>query len=225
MTDQPPAADGGNRIAIPARIVESGVVAIGRRLDQRSVLRIGEGLAAAGIGAFEITVATPGAHDAIRALAARFGGGELAIGAGTVLGIEDAEAALAAGATFLVMPVTDPALVAWAAARGVPAFPGAMTPTEALAGWRAGAAGIKLFPASVTGPEFIREFHGPFPDIPVVPTGGVTVDTVASLITAGAVAVGIGSWLIGDHDPAGIAQRGRRVVAVIRAARESGRVA
>jgi 2-dehydro-3-deoxyphosphogluconate aldolase/(4S)-4-hydroxy-2-oxoglutarate aldolase len=225
MTDQPPLGIDVSRIAIPSRIVESGVVAIGRRLDQRSVVRIGEGLAAAGIGAFEITVATPGAHDAIRVLAARFGGGELAIGAGTVLTVEDAEAALAAGATFLVMPVTDPALVAWAAARGVPAFPGAMTPTEALAGWRAGAAGIKLFPASVTGPEFIREFHGPFPEVPVVPTGGVTVDTVASLITAGAVAVGIGSWLIGDHDPAGIAQRGRRVVAVIRAARESGRVA
>jgi 2-dehydro-3-deoxyphosphogluconate aldolase / (4S)-4-hydroxy-2-oxoglutarate aldolase len=225
MTDQPPAAAGESRIAIPARIVESGVVAIGRRLDQRSVIRIGEGLATAGIGAFEITVATPGAFDAIRALAARFGGGELVVGAGTVLTIDDAGAALAAGATFLVMPVTDPTLVAWAAARGIPAFPGAMTPSEALAGWRAGAAGIKLFPASVTGPEFIREFHGPFPDIPVVPTGGVTVDTVASLITAGAVAVGIGSWLIGDHDPAGIAQRGRRVVAVIRAARESGRVA
>jgi 2-dehydro-3-deoxyphosphogluconate aldolase/(4S)-4-hydroxy-2-oxoglutarate aldolase len=225
MTDQPPAGVGASRVAIPARIVESGVVAIGRRLDQRSVVQIGEGLAAAGIGAFEITVATPGALDAIRALAARFGGGELAIGAGTVLSVDDAEAALAAGATFLVMPVTEPALVTWAAARGIPAFPGAMTPTEALAGWRAGAAGIKLFPASVTGPEFIREFHGPFPDIPVVPTGGVTVDTVASLITAGAVAVGIGSWLIGDHDPPGIAQRGRRVVAVIRAARESGRVA
>ena len=225
MTDQPPAAVGSSRVAIPARIAESGVVAIGRRLDQRSVVRIGEGLATAGIGAFEITVATPGAHDAIRVLAARFGDGELAIGAGTVLSVEDAEAALAAGATFLVMPVTDPVLVSWAAARGIPAFPGAMTPTEALVGWRAGAAGIKLFPASVTGPEFIREFHGPFPDIPVVPTGGVTVDTVASLITAGAVAVGIGSWLIGDHDPAGIAQRGRRVVAVIRAARESGRVA
>ena len=223
MTEHPPSTDPG-RIAVPHRIVESGVVAIGRRIDRRAVIQIGDGLAAAGIGAFEITVASPGALEAIQALATRFGDGSLAIGAGTVLDVASADAALAAGATFLVMPVTDPALVAWAAERGVPAFPGAMTPTEALAGWRAGAAGIKLFPASVTGPEFIREFHGPFPDVPVVPTGGVTVDTVASLITAGAVAVGIGSWLIGDHDPAGIAQRGRRVVAVIRAARESGRV-
>ena len=75
----------------------------------------------------------------------------------------------------------------------------------------------------MTGPAFIRELHGPFPYIPVVPTGGVTVDTAAALITAGAVAVGLGSWLIGDGDPAGVAERGRRVAAVIRAARETGR--
>jgi 2-dehydro-3-deoxyphosphogluconate aldolase/(4S)-4-hydroxy-2-oxoglutarate aldolase len=213
------------RIAIPPRIVESGVIAIGRRLDPRSVARIGDGLLAAGIGAFEITVGSPGALDAIGELETRFGGqGDLVIGAGTVLTIEDATAALAAGAKFLVMPVTDPALIGWAAAQGVPAFPGAMTPTEALAGWQAGAAGIKLFPASVTGPTFIRELHGPFPEIPVVPTGGVSVDTAASLIIAGAVAVGIGGWLTGDGDPAGIAERGRRVMGVIRAARESGRV-
>ena len=148
---------------------------------------------------------------------------ELVVGAGTVLSVDDAQRALDAGAGFLVMPTTDPDLVAWAADRGVPAFPGAMTPTEALAGWSAGAAAIKLFPASVTGPAFIRELHGPFPEIPVVPTGGVTVDTAAGLIMAGAVAVGLGSGLIGDGDPAGVAERGRRIVAVIRAARETGR--
>ena len=229
MTERPVPGEDAHRdpgrVALPHRIVESGVVAIGRRVDPGAVARIGEGLAAAGIGAFEIALSGSRALEAIRLLASRFGpDGRLAVGAGTVLTVVDAQAALDAGATFLAMPVTDHDLVAWAAERDVPALPGAMTPTEALAGWRAGAAGIKLFPASVTGPEFIREFHGPFPDVPVVPTGGVTVDTVAGLITAGAVAVGIGSWLIGDHDPAGIAQRGRRVVAVIRAARESGRV-
>ena len=79
-----------------------------------------------------------------------------------------------------------------------------MTPTEALAGWSAGAAAIKLFPASVTGPAFIRELHGPFPEIPVIPTGGVTGRHGSrTLIMAGAVAVGIGSWLTGDGDPAG----------------------
>jgi 2-dehydro-3-deoxyphosphogluconate aldolase / (4S)-4-hydroxy-2-oxoglutarate aldolase len=213
------------RIPIPPRIVESGVIAIGRRLDPRSVVQVGEGLVTAGIGAFEITVGSPGALDAIAALHARFGAsGDLLIGAGTVLSIEDATSALEAGATFLIMPVIDPELIAWAAGKGIPTFPGAMTPTEALAGWRAGAAAIKLFPASVTGPTFIRELHGPFPEIEVVPTGGVSVDSAASLIVAGAVAVGIGGWLTGDGEPAGIAQRGRRVMGVIRAARESGRV-
>lgn len=212
------------RITIPPHIVEGGVIAVGRGLDPRAVVRIGEGLAAGGVGAFEIAVGGTGALESIAALHDRFAdGAELVIGAGQVLRVEDAEAALAAGARFLVMPVTDPTLVAWAAARGIPTLPGAMTPTEALAGWAAGAAAIKLFPASVTGPAFIRELHGPFPEIPIVATGGVTIDTAPGLIVAGAVAVGIGGWLTGDGDPAGIAQRGRRMVAVIRAVRESGR--
>jgi 2-dehydro-3-deoxyphosphogluconate aldolase/(4S)-4-hydroxy-2-oxoglutarate aldolase len=213
-----------NRVQIPAQILDGSVVAIGRGLDPATVVRVGEGLAAGHVGAFEITLGRPGALESIAALRDRFGAGtELVVGAGTVLTQADAEQALEAGATFLVMPITDAKLVAWAAGRGVPAFPGAMTPTEALAGWSAGAAAIKLFPASVTGPAFIRELHGPFPEIPVIPTGGVTVDTAAALIMAGAVAVGIGSWLTGDGDPAGIAGRGRRIASVIRAARETGR--
>ena len=212
------------RIPVPRQILDGSVIAIGRGLDKGSVVQIGEGLAAGGVRAFEITFGRDDAVEAIAALDRRFGSGdELLVGAGTILSIEDAERALEAGAKFLVMPVTDPDLVAWAAERGVPAFPGAMTPTEVFAGWAAGAAGIKLFPSSVTGPAFIRELHGPFPEIPVVPTGGVTVDTAPALITAGAVAVGLGGWLTGDGDPAGIAARGRRIVAVIRAIRETGR--
>ena len=212
------------RIPVPHQILDGSVIAIGRGLDRGSVVRIGEGLAAGGIRAFEITFGRADAVEAIAALDARFGGGEeLLVGAGTILSVDDAQRALDAGAKFLVMPITDPDLVAWAAERGVPAIPGAMTPTEVHAGWAAGAAAIKLFPASVTGPKFIRELHGPFPYIPVVPTGGVTVDTAPALITAGAVAVGLGSWLTGDGDPAGIAGRGRRIVAVIRAVRETGR--
>lgn len=212
------------RIPVPQQILDGRVIAIGRGLDRETVVRIGEGLAAGGIRAFEITFGRDDAVEAIAALDARFGDGqELLVGAGTVLSIDDAQRALDAGAKFLVMPVTDPDLVAWAAQRGVPTIPGAMTPTEVLAGWAAGAAAIKLFPASVTGPKFIRELHGPFPYIPVVPTGGVTVDTAAALITAGAVAVGLGSRLIGDGDPAGIAERGRRIVAVIHAGRQTRR--
>ena len=108
--------------------------------------------------------------------------------------------------------------MAWAAERGIPAFPGAFTPTEILAAWRAGAAAVKLFPASMAGHTFLREFRGPFPDIPLVPTGGITVESAPAFIRAGAVAVGLGSWLTGDGEPAGIAERG---VAVVRAVAEA----
>ena len=103
--------------------------------------------------------------------------------------------------------------MAWAAGRGIPAFPGCATPTEILAAWRAGAAAVKLFPASSAGPGFVREMSGPFPEIPLVPTGGVTVETAPAFIAAGAVAVGMGGWLLGDgaagRDP-GTCHRGRR---------------
>lgn len=124
-----------------------------------------------------------------------------------------------AGATFLVMPHLDAELVAWAAERGIAALPGCATPTEALAAWRAGAAAVKLFPASVLGPAFVRELRGPLPDVPVVPSGGVTLENAASFIQAGASAIGIGGWLIGDGDPAGVADRARRIVETVAAAR------
>jgi 2-dehydro-3-deoxyphosphogluconate aldolase/(4S)-4-hydroxy-2-oxoglutarate aldolase len=169
--------------------------------------------------AFEITLNEPvvGALRAIEAVAARTPG--LAIGAGTVLSIEAAQLAIDAGATFLVMPHTDPDLVRWAAERGIPSLPGAFTPTEVLAAWRAGAAAVKLFPASVAGPAFVREYRGPFPDIPLVPSGGVTVQSAGDFIRAGAVAVGVGSWLIGDATPAGVRARGLQVVEAVADAR------
>lgn len=210
-----------SRPGIPAAVLESGVVAIGRRLPPGRVVAIGEGLVAGGVGAFELTLNPPEA-DALRgieAVAHRFGPDELLVGAGTVLSIEAAQRALSAGARFLVMPHTDPELVAWAAARGVPAFPGALTPTEIVAAWRAGAAAVKLFPASAVGPSFIRELRGPLPDVPIIPTGGIDLASAPAFIAAGAVAVGMGSWLSGDGDPAGVQDRATRLVAAIAAAR------
>ena len=209
------------RPALPAGVVEGGVVAIARRLDPTRVTAVADGLLGGGVRAFEVTLNEPvaAALDSIAIVARHAAGTELRIGAGTVLSIEAASRAVDAGATFLVMPHTDPALVAWAAARGIPAFPGAFTPTEIVAAWHAGAAAVKLFPASVAGPTFLREFRGPFPDIPLVPTGGVTVETAPAFIRAGAVAVGIGSWLIGDGDPVGITERGAQVVRAVAEAR------
>jgi 2-dehydro-3-deoxyphosphogluconate aldolase/(4S)-4-hydroxy-2-oxoglutarate aldolase len=209
------------RPPIPAGIREGGVVAVARNLPAEAVRGVADGLLRGGVRALEITLNEPEANalDALRAAARHAEGTDLDIGAGTILTIEAAERAVDAGATFLVSPHTDPALVEWAAARGIPAFPGAFTPTEILAAWRAGAAAVKLFPASVAGSAFVREFRGPFPHIPLLPTGGVTADTAADFIRAGAIAVGLGSWLIGDGDPAGTTERARRVVGAVSAAR------
>ena len=207
------------RPPLPPQVTQGRIVAIGRRLDPGLVDGVGEALLAAGIGCFEITLNDPEAEalGSITALARRFAG-RLEIGAGTVLSIPAAQRAIDAGATFLVSPHTDEALVAWAAARGVPAFPGALTPTEVVRAWNAGAAGVKLFPASAVGPSFIREIRGPLPGIPIVPTGGISVDNAGDFIRAGAVAVGLGSWLIGDGAPDGVRERGLRVRAAIDAA-------
>jgi len=209
------------RPALPPGLHQGGVVAIGRRLDARRVAAIADGLLRGGVRAFELTLNDPEAEalTAIETVARHAEGSELTVGAGTVLSIEAAGRAIDAGARFVVMPHTDAALVAWAAERGVPAFPGAYTPTEILAAWRAGAAAVKLFPASVAGPNFVREFRGPFPDVPLVPTGGVTIETAPAFIRAGALAVGLGSWLTGDGDPAGIAERGAQAVRAVAEAR------
>jgi 2-dehydro-3-deoxyphosphogluconate aldolase/(4S)-4-hydroxy-2-oxoglutarate aldolase len=209
------------RPAIPAGVVSAGVVAIGRRVAAGSVPAVAEALVAGGVRAFELTLNEP-EGEALRAIeaAARLGVDlGLDVGAGTVLSVEAAGRAIDAGATFLVMPHLDADLVAWAAGRGIPTFPGCATPTEILAAWRAGAAAVKLFPASSAGPGFVREMRGPFPDIPLVPTGGVTLQTAPAFIAAGAVAIGMGGWLLGDRDAAGIRERAAAVVSAVAAAR------
>lgn len=209
------------RPAIPAGITMGGVVAIGRRVAPSGVPAIAEALAAGGVRAFELTLNEPEV-DALRAIeaAARVGPGlGVEIGAGTVLSIEAAARAVNAGATFLVMPHLDVELVTWAAERAIPALPGCATPTEILAAWRAGAAAVKVFPASSLGPSFVRECRGPFPDLPLLPTGGVTLDNAPAFIAAGAIGVGMGGWLLGDADPTGVRERATQIVAAVAAAR------
>ncbi len=211
-----------NRPTLPNGLREGGVVAIARRLDPTAVPAIADALAGGGIRAFELTLNDP-QDDALRAIqaAARHvsGGSPIAIGAGTVLSVEAAARAIDAGATFLVSPHFDPVIVGWAVERGIPILPGAATPTEVLAAWRAGVPAVKVFPASALGPTFVRELRGPFPDIPLQPTGGITVDNAADYIRAGAVAVGIGSWLFAGGTPASIALRARQATDVVAEAR------
>lgn len=209
--------DDSLRPPIPAEIRSGGVIVIARGLRPSAVLAISEALTEGGVRAFEVTLNSPDAFDAIETLAGRFAG-SLLVGAGTVLSIASAERAVGAGARFLVMPHFDVEIVRWAAARGIAAFPGALSPTEILGAWSAGAAAVKLFPASTVGPSFVRELRGPFPDIPLIPTGGVTIESASSFLDAGALAVGIGSWLTGSGDISVVRDRARRLVEAIRPA-------
>lgn len=174
-----------------------GVVAIlrGRRGEHLDAAL--EVLVDAGIRSLEITLNTPGALEALRRAGTRFGP-EVAVGAGTVRTVADLDAAVAAGAGFLVSPHSEPVLGARARELGVAYLPGAFTPTEIVAAWTAGATAVKLFPARLGGPRYLRDIREPLPDIPILPTGGVSVENVAEWFAAGAVAVGAGGSLIGD---------------------------
>ncbi len=211
MTDRPP---------IPELILSSRVIAIGRGVAAADAPRIGEALVAGGVHVMELTLNEPEADAlaAIAALARAADDLDALVGAGTVLSIEAAQRAIGAGARFIVSPHTDPAQIAWCAAQGVPCFPGALSPTEILAAWSAGASAVKLFPAAAVGVGYLKQIAGPFPDIPLVPTGGVSAQTAPDWIAAGGVAVGMGSWLIGDGDPMSVTERAGLVSAAVAAA-------
>ncbi len=209
-----------SRLPIPRQIRAVGVIAIGRRLQPAAVVDVAEALARGGVGAFEITLDGEGSLEALRRLTERFAeGSELLIGAGTVLDQEVAHAAVQAGARFLVTPHLDEALIRVAVDAGVPVFPGAFSPTEILRAWRAGATAVKVFPASGVGPAFVRELRGPFPDVELIPTGGVTIESAPAFVAAGAVAVGLGGSLVAGGQPDVIERRAHELVAAIAAVR------
>jgi 2-dehydro-3-deoxyphosphogluconate aldolase/(4S)-4-hydroxy-2-oxoglutarate aldolase len=186
---------------------------VGRHIPAAAAPGVGAALVEGGVPAMELTLNEPQAEAlrAIEALASAADESGALVGAGTVLSIEAAGRAVDAGARFIVMPHTDPGLVAWCAERGLPCFPGALSPTEILAAWASGASAVKLFPAAALGPGYLAQVAGPFPDIPIVPTGGVSAQSAGDWIGAGAVAVGMGSWLIGDGELSGVTERARLV--------------
>jgi 2-dehydro-3-deoxyphosphogluconate aldolase/(4S)-4-hydroxy-2-oxoglutarate aldolase len=142
----------------------------------------------------EVTMNTAGAEDLIR-LTADLMGGKGNVGAGTVTTLETLEKALKAGATFIVTPAVVPDVIKACVERKVPVMPGAMTPTEILTAWRLGATMVKVFPADQLGPGHIKAVKAPFPEIPLMPTGGVTVETLPAFKKAGADAFGVGGPL------------------------------
>jgi len=173
------------------------VVAVLRARHADEYAPVISALAEGGVRSIELTLSTAGVFDLLPGLARDFGD-EVEIGIGTITTTAEAEQALDSGARFLVTPVTDGDIVRAAVDRGIPVFPGGLTPTELLSGWRAGATAVKVFPASTVGPGYISQLRGPFPEIQVIPSGGVGIDDAAAWISAGAMAVSLGGPLLGD---------------------------
>lgn len=170
------------------------VVAIIRARDAETAVAVGRALVGAGVALVEVSLTTPGATEAIAELTGTPG---CLAGAGTVVTPADAEAVADAGARFVVTPAVTDAIDA-AAALGLPVLGGAQTASEALAALGRGATAVKLFPAAVGGPAFLKALRDPFPTIPFVPVGGVDLGAARSYLRAGAVAVGVGGPLVGD---------------------------
>ena len=184
-----------NKREVLTRLIDSGVVGVIRMKDTNRLLKVIEAVRSGGVKCIEITMTVPGAVDIIRQLTKAVPA-DVLIGAGTVVDEETAAKVIEAGATFVVGPVLNLGVVSLCAKRGIAVMPGCYTPTEILAGWKAGADIIKVFPATSLGPKYFKDLRGPFPDIRMMPTGGVTIDNVGEWIAAGACAVGIGSDLL-----------------------------
>jgi len=177
------------------RIRDVGIIPVIRAESTATAGRTASTLAEAGLTVIEITMTVPDALNAIRSAVADLAGG--VVGAGTVTTAEMANRAIDAGAAFIVTPALAPAVIETARKRGVPVIAGALTPTEIMAAIDAGADWVKVFPASaIGGPAYLRALRGPFPSLNLVPTGGVTLESVGPYMQAGAAAVGVGGELI-----------------------------
>lgn len=193
---------------LPEVILQQRVIPVARGMDAATAPHLVAALAEGGITSLEITVEATGGLEAIASVA----GGETTVGAGTVVSVDQARSAADAGAAFLVTPHVDTELMGWATANDVPVVPGALTPGEIAAAWRYEPPAVKVFPAHVGGPRYLKSLLGPYPDLAMIPTGGVDGENVASFIAAGAVAVGVGGWLTSHSDLSLVTERARELV-------------
>jgi 2-dehydro-3-deoxyphosphogluconate aldolase/(4S)-4-hydroxy-2-oxoglutarate aldolase len=177
------------------QVENTRIVTIVRGVEKQHILPLAEALLAGGITVVEITLNTPGAPEMIGQLQQAYGD-RMYIGAGTVLDVNDVNIALEAGASFIVTPNTDEAVIQRCVEVGVPIYPGAMTPTEIVRAWKAGATAVKIFPSASLGIGYLKELQGPLNHIPIIAVGGVSVDNIQEFIRIGCHAVGIGGSLI-----------------------------
>jgi 2-dehydro-3-deoxyphosphogluconate aldolase/(4S)-4-hydroxy-2-oxoglutarate aldolase len=178
-----------------SRIFEKGLIAVVRAPSLEKAMLLAEALKEGGIDIIEITLTVPGALEVIRALRGQYASHELLVGAGTVLDTETARMAILAGAEFIVSPGLDEGVVRMCHRYQKVSMPGAMTVTEVLKAMEAGGDIIKMFPGEVIGPKGVKAIRGPLPYAPLMPTGGVSLETIPDWFAAGVVGVGVGSEL------------------------------
>jgi 2-dehydro-3-deoxyphosphogluconate aldolase/(4S)-4-hydroxy-2-oxoglutarate aldolase len=178
-----------------SRILEVGIVAVVRSEQSATLVKVIEALAEGGVTAAEVTFTVPDALDVIRQVRKEVGDA-IVLGAGTVLDPETARAALLAGVEYIVSPVVNLEVIRLCRRYDKAVMPGAFTPTEVLTAWEAGADIVKVFPADVGGPAYLKALRGPLPQVRLMPTGGVDLSTAESFLKAGACCLGVGSSLV-----------------------------
>jgi 2-dehydro-3-deoxyphosphogluconate aldolase/(4S)-4-hydroxy-2-oxoglutarate aldolase len=178
-----------------SRILDGGIVAVVRSESSESLVKVVQALAEGGVTAAEITFTVPDAVEVIRQVRKEVGDAVI-LGAGTVLDPETARAALLAGAEYLVSPTVNLDVIRLCRRYSKVIMPGAFTPTEVVTAWEAGADVVKVFPADVGGPPYLKALRGPLPQIRLMPTGGVDLNTAEAFLKAGACCLGVGSALV-----------------------------
>jgi 2-dehydro-3-deoxyphosphogluconate aldolase/(4S)-4-hydroxy-2-oxoglutarate aldolase len=185
------------------RVLDCGIVAVVRSPDSQQLVEVARALADGGVSVVEITLSVPNALDVLRQVRQALGD-RILLGAGTVLDAETARAVLLAGAEYVVAPTLNLEVIRLCRRYDKLVMPGAFTPTEILTAWEAGADIVKVFPADVVGPAFFKALRGPLPQVRLMPTGGVDLNTAAAFLNAGACCLGVGGQLV---EPRAVAER------------------
>jgi 2-dehydro-3-deoxyphosphogluconate aldolase/(4S)-4-hydroxy-2-oxoglutarate aldolase len=206
------------------QIRETGVIPVVRASSADEAMRAIDAIREGGIAVLEITMTVPGAVSVIEKVAARYGN-DAVVGAGTVLDVEAATACISSGAQFIVSPSLNLETIEFCRGRDVAVLPGALTPTEVVQAWKAGADFVKVFPAgAVGGASYIKALKAPLPQIELVPTGGVSLKTAGDFIRAGAAALGVGADLVDikairEGQASIITERAKQFMTIVREAR------
>jgi len=213
-----------NKAEIIKHIEDLGLVPVVRASSADEAMQAIDAIKAGGVNVLEITMTVPGAVKVIEKVADKYGS-DVLVGAGTVLDPETARACLLAGAQFIVSPALNLDTIAICQRYSAPVMPGVLTPTEVITAWSAGADLVKVFPCgSVGGASYVKNLKGPFPQIKIIPTGGVSLTTAADFIKAGASALGVGTDLVDvkairEGNPQVVTDRAKQFLDIVREAR------